>query len=46
MVKWTPELEGKFLGVVLKKLDVHVSGENWVEIAAELGEEFTAKACR
>ncbi|QKX62420.1 uncharacterized protein TRUGW13939_09581 [Talaromyces rugulosus] len=46
MVKWTPELEGKFLSVVLRKLDIHVSGENWAQIASDLGDGFTAKACR
>lgn len=46
MVRWTNELDGKFLSLVLKKLDIHVSGEKWVEIASEMGDGLTAKACR
>ncbi|CRG89784.1 hypothetical protein PISL3812_06823 [Talaromyces islandicus] len=46
MVKWTPELDGRFLSIVLKTLGVHVSGEHWTQIAFEMGEGLTDKACR
>lgn len=44
-VKWTKEVESRYLSVVLKQINARVSGEDWIQIAKTLGEEFTPKAC-
>jgi hypothetical protein len=43
--RWTKEVESRYLSVVLRQINARVSGEDWIQIAAKMGDEFTPKAC-